>query len=379
MSKGRGKFYFRGQSIWVCGSVDGVFYRKATGKKLTSANKLWVKNTDPLRVLTEILEKENPNQNFVDANIENFGLYVIELTHSKRSKATQDDYVRILHKKIVPFFSLIKMSNIKPLHIVQFLHRMQSEVCGDRVKRIKSVLSLILEYAAEEGLIDKQNNPIYSKIVKDVDINYTPENNNAYDFEETALMLQNAKGWFKVFLDLSFKLGCRPGELMGLKWEDINLETGRIHIKRTIYKGIIKEINEHKKNKKHNRILYLQPESLKLMQSYYEFRESDIWVFINKDGKYFKESKTINDYHVKPLLKQLKLEYKPLYSARRAYATIMNFAGEDFAEIQKVMGHNIGSEITKKHYIDPLALKEKHHQEKAKKAEELFKMVVGNE
>lgn len=373
--RGDGKLYARGHKIYVSGSIDGVFYRKSTGKSVSSATLAWIKRADPIEVLKKLIGKETINSD-TNISIEKYGKEIIELTKSKRSDATQQDYLRILSKKIVPFFGKYGFTGTKPIHVVYFLEEMKKEVCGDRARRIKNVLTLIFDHAADNGYVDKLNNPVHAKTVQNVSFEYVPENSEAYDFEETALMLHHARGWFRVYLDLSFKLGARPGELMGLKWEDVDLEIGKIHIKRTMYKGIIKEVRDQRKNKKHNRVLFLFPESLELLKIYYEVRSDDEWVFVNKDGRPFKESKTINDYHVKPLLKQLKLQYKPLYSARRSYATIMNYAGEDLKEIQETMGHSVGSKITEKHYIDPTALKDQHRQKMAQKSEQLFKTIV---
>lgn len=373
--RGDGKLYPRGSKIYVSGSIDGIFYRRSTGKRVSPATLAWIKKADPIEVLKKVIGKEGISSD-PNISIEKFGEEIIELTSSKRSEATQKDYLRILKKKIVPYFDKYGFSGTKPLHVVQFLEKMKREVCGDRARRIKNVLTLIFDYAADNGHVDKLHNPVHAKTVRDVSFEYEPENSEAYDFEETALMLKHARGWFKVYLDLSFKLGARPGELMGLKWEDVDLEVGKLHIKRTVYKGTIKEAKDHRKNKNHNRILFLFPESLELLKTYYEVRPGDEWVFVNKDGSYFKESKTINDYHVRPLLEQLKLPYKPLYSARRAYATIMNYAGEDLKDIQETMGHSQGSKITEKHYIDPRVLKDQHRQKMAQKSEQLFKTIV---
>lgn len=372
--RGDGKFNFRGDSIYVCGSIDGIFYRKATGKKLNAQTKQWVKKADPLAVLAEILEKANP-KTLELTTIESFGRYIIELTGSKRGKANQDDYIRILEKRIVPFFEHFSFEDVKPIHVIRFFEKTKTEVCGDRARRVKTVLTLIFDHAADNGLIDKINNPLKAKTVEDVEFYYQP-NTAAYDFEETAMILQNSMGWLKVFLDISFKIGIRTGELMGVKWEDIDLATGKIHIKRTIYKGEIKEIKDHKDNKPHNRVVYLFPESLKLLKNYFEVRPSDEWVFINKDGRYFKESKTIVDYHFKPLLKSIGVEYKTLYATRSSYASIMDFSGEELKDIQATMGHTEGSGVTKKHYIDPKVLKDQHKMKIASDSEQLFKAVV---
>jgi integrase len=375
--RGDGKLYARGNKIYVSGSIDGVFYRKSTGKRVSAATLAWIKKADPLEVLAEILKKENPK--LVESNsIEDFGRYVINLTAKKRGKANQSDYIRILEKRIVPFFQKYKFEDIKPLKVVEFLEKMKTEVCGDRARRIKTVLTLIFDHAADNGLIDRYNNPLKAKTVQDVQFDYVPKT-SAYDFEETAAILKNAQGWLKVFLDISFKLGVRPGELAAVKWQDIDLETGRIHINRTIYKGEVREIEDHKKNKPHNRVIYLFPDSLKLLKNYYAVRPNDEWVFVHNDGKYFNESKVIVQYYFKPLLESIGVAYKTLYSTRRSYASIMDFAGEELKDIQETIGHQIGSKITKKHYIDPKVLKDNHRMKMASESEQLFKAVIDEE
>jgi integrase len=375
--RGDGKLYVRGKKIYVSGSIDGVFYRKSTRKRVSSATLVWIKKADPLEVLAEIIKKENPK--LVESNsIENFGRYVIELTAKKRGKANQSDYIRILEKRIVPFFEKYKFEDIKPLKIVEFLEKMKAEVCGDRARRIKTVLSLVFDYATDNGLIDRDKNPLEAKTVKAVEFDYKP-NTAAYDFEETAKILKHAEGWLKVFLDISFKLGVRPGELSAVKWQDIDLETGRIHINRTIYKGEVREIEDHKKNKPHNRIVYLFPDSLKLLKDYNAVRPNNEWVFVHVDGKYFNESKVIVQYYFKPLLESIGVPYKTLYSTRRSYASIMDFAGEELKDIQETIGHQIGSKTTKKHYIDPKVLKDNHRMKIASESEQLFKAVIDEE
>jgi hypothetical protein len=70
--RGDGKLYARGNKIYVSGSIDGVFYRKSTGKRVSAATLAWIKKADPLEVLAEILKKENPK--LVESNsIEDFG------------------------------------------------------------------------------------------------------------------------------------------------------------------------------------------------------------------------------------------------------------------------------------------------------------------
>ncbi|WP_228127014.1 site-specific integrase [Aliarcobacter butzleri] len=192
-----------------------------------------------------------------------------------------------------------------------------------------------------------------------------------------SIILKNAKGWFKIFIELSFKLGLRTGECMALKWSDFNFETEKLFLQRSITKGVITEQDKNSlSNKNHFRIIQLFPDLVKLLKTYYEVRPSDEWLFINKDGRYYRESKTIVDYHLKPLLKKINVEYKTLYATRRSYASVMSYGGENLENIQMIMGHTKGSKITERHYIDPRILKLEHDKLNAQKQQDIFNMMI---
>jgi len=103
------------------------------------------------------------------------------------------------------------------------------------------------------------------------------------------------------------------------------------------------------------------------------------WIFINKDNKPFVQSQSIIDYHLKPLLKELKIKYKTLYALRRSYASIMNYAGQNMEDIQSVMGHTKGSLVTEKHYISDDILTVEDRKNQSKRQEELFNILVQSE
>ncbi|AXX86497.1 site-specific tyrosine recombinase, phage integrase family (INT_ICEBs1_C_like domain) [Malaciobacter marinus] len=371
--KGDGVFKIRKNVIYVHGSVNGKFHRKSTGKKLTPATKQWMKKANPLDVLSKLLDTDR--NEVTTNNFEKFGYMILEVTSSRRQQASQNELEGLFKNRVLPSFKGLKIEDIKPLDIVNLLERQKKEVCNDRVKRIKNLLNIIFDYAYDNELIER--NPVQTRSVKAVDLSYNPKKTEAYSTEEIRVILKNAKGWFKIFLELSFKLGLRTGECMALKWSDINFETEKLSLQRSITRGVITEQNENStSNKNHFRTIQLLPDLVKLLKIYYEVRPSNEWLFINKDGRYYRESKTIVDYHLKPLLKSIGVKYKTLYATRRSYASVMSFGGENLEDIQKIMGHSKGSKITEKHYIDPRILKLEHDKLNAQKQQEIFNMMV---
>jgi len=374
MARGDGGFKIRGNKIYVHGSINGKFYRKSTGKKVTPATKAWIKRADPLKVLAELVGEI---QTQAKTDLEGFGRSVLELHVKNKSEEYQKDVLSVFDNYILPVFKNIPLESIKPIDIINFIESLRSELSSSRLKFVKIVFKIILDHAYDNELIEK--NPFNAKTVRSLDLTSTKkskEKPKSYTPEEVALILKEAHGWFKVFMDLAFKTGMRTGELRGLKWEDFDLENGILYLKRAISKSKIVYPKENG-NKNHYREIVLFPSTVKLLKSYYEVRPSDEWLFVNKDGSYIKQGKSIVDHHFKPLLKKIGVEYKTLKVTRHTHISIMKYAGADFTDIQKTVGHREGSCVTEKHYVDPKVQKLEQRKKEAENRELLFNLIRG--
>mgnify|MGYP000007435059 FL=1 len=364
-----GSFYERGGRIYVQATVNGKTIKKSTRRKVNSINKAWMKRQNPSEVLLIILGVEKDKKS-KDISIEDYGLKIINATSGNRGTETQKDYVRILDNHIVPFFKFYGLKDVNVTDILELLKRVDIKFCNDRAKRVRSVLNLIFTSAYEEGLIDK--NLFSMQILKNHKFKRKPRKTKAYNVSEMKTILDNSSGWLKVFFELSFKYGLRTGECMGLKWTDFDLKKGYFRVQRSISKGIITESSEIiYENKNHLRDIYLFPETLELLKKYSNYKPDHDWLFVTKTGEPFLQGDTIRNYHIKPLLNKIGVEYKAVYATRRTYISIMRQSEKIMIEdIQDVVGHKKGSNITDKHYnLDVL---ENSHQ--VKKAQEKAKI-----
>ena len=86
--------------------------------------------------------------------------------------------------------------------------------------------------------------------------------------------------------------------------------------------------------------IYLFPETLDLLRKYFNFKPDDKWLFVTKTGEPFLQGDTIRNYHIKPLLNKIGVEYKAVYATRRTYISIMRQSEKIMIEdIQDVVGH----------------------------------------
>ena len=370
-----GSFYIRKDtnSIYVQGTINGKHYKKSIGKKATPLTKKWMEKQNPMQVLLNILNIQDESENNI--SFRDFGLRVLRSDSYNRGIQTQKEYERILDKVIAPYFEHFEIKDITALDLLEFFNSVASRYSYDRAKRTKNILCNILETAHDEELMKK--NIIRTRVIQKHQFKKTVKTTQAYTVSEVKVMLEKSEGWLKVFLELSIKYGLRTGEAMGLKWDDFDLQRGFFKIQRSITKGIITESSEvvHQ-NKNHLREIYLFPETIHLLRRFKMFRMSKEWLFISKDGKPFKESKTITDYHFKPFLEEIGIEYKTLYAMRRTYVSMMRQSDKvSLEDIQEVVGHAKGSRITDEHYnLDCLG--DKHKQEKAKNKAGVFNALI---
>lgn len=383
LPRGTGKFSVISDTIYVTASIDGNTVRKSTGKQFNTTNKLWIKNQKPKALLMRILGTNDVNDPRCAATLAIYGQGIIN-EHMKDvgNVEYKKDLQRVFDNYIAKQFGDYELSQITVLDITSFLKKLKRELSVSRAKFIKNVFNLILDFAADQG--DIEFNPFQSRSVKKIKFTKAAKKNGkAYTGEEVRLMLENSHGWFKVFLDILFKTGARTGEAMVLKWDDVDLEKGIMHIKRTMHKGVIyeKEIVEDEddgSNKNHNRRVFLMESTLELLKQYYQVRPHDEWLFVNRYKKPYSEPKNISVYYFKPLLKELGIEYRTIYATRSTYISLMLNSGVSLEQVQANVGHKPGSKVTQAHYHDEDNVDLEKKKTQAQKLEDAFNDTVNN-
>ncbi|WP_458701340.1 tyrosine-type recombinase/integrase [Sulfurospirillum sp. 1307] len=338
-------YFIRNNYIHVHGTIDGKRYRRSTKKKATKLNLRWIKQNHR-EVLLEIIDNEK-NENKIYFNLEEFSYKVLNLTSKKRDKNTQKDYISKFKRLILPYFAQYDIRDIKVYDIERWQSILLERYSTITVNRVRNIFKIILNKAESYELINK--NPI--NFAEKISVKYKKE--EPYNIEEIKKILNNSQGWLKVFLSLAFTSGLRVGELIGLKWEDIDFNRNLIYLKRSISKGTIK-YNTYTKN--HNRIIIVPDFVIKLLYNL-KLNNNYEWIFVSRLGKPFSDGKAILERHFKPLLKKIGVKYKKLKVTRHSYVTFMRNQGVSIDLLTEIVGHS--KNISDKHYYTPTINEEK--------------------
>ena len=326
------------ETLWIDFTHNGVRYRKPLKLDNTPANKKLARN----HMIPAILQKISAGEFFknIIPTFNEFSQISFDMHSESRKQTTQDDYKGAYRLHIEPAFGTKKIDSLKPSHIQIWQNKLLKKLSPRRVRNIRAVLSGIYQDALKDKLIDKS--PLSLVPVPKVSkADITP-----FSISEILTILDNAEEQFKNFYALGFFSGLRSGEMIGLKWSDIDFTKNEISISRTIKMGVIGT----PKTEESVRTIDLLDTLLPYLQEQYKLTGAkNSYVFLNAKNEHFYDIKRIRNTHWKKVLKLSGLEYRPIYHTRHTFATMMLENNEDILWVSSMLGHSDPA-ITLSHY-----------------------------
>ncbi len=344
-------YTIRGNRIYVTGTVEGKHYRLSTGKEATPINIAWIKKNHR-DVLLQLIAKDKPER---IEHFEQFALRSIASNSHAIRDGTQVCYNSMINRHIMPYFKHYRLDEIRPSDVRAWQAGLLKKMSARSVKNVRNLLSKIIEEAVMDEIIPK--NPV--KLVK------PPRHEREDDIipftlEEVQLLIANASKWMRPFITTAFFTGMRYGELVALKWEDIDFNSKKIIVRRSISHGV----ENSTKTGKIRIVDMLTPVHDALKEKFKENGLTSEYIFTTRKGTPYSESAAITTTHWKPLLKRCGIAYRVPYNTRHTFATLMLLNGEDILWVSKMLGHSDVS-TTMRYYI-------KFIEEKGKKRAEFL-------
>lgn len=281
-------------------------------------------------------------------------------------------YLIPLENHLIPYFGQMNMDNIRPYHIQAYINQASQKYAPETVKKDYNVLSLIFQNAVDNQICT--HNPI----VKSIQLpKHEPvSGKRAYSQEQYDLIYSYAKNHRDgLAIMLLLETGISRSELLGLRWEDIDLEKQVIHINH----GLVsyRSADEDKwvsaesglKNKFRKRTvpiveksllerLQLEPRKVELNGRLVETQQ----VIHSPQGKAYQPNNWVNRRY-KPFMDELHAKYPeiPLLSVhelRHTRATLWIAQGVEPYMAARLLGHSDLKMLTKVYdHTDPETLR----------------------
>ncbi|MGN7169300.1 site-specific integrase [Paenibacillus cellulositrophicus] len=276
---------------------------------------------------------------------------------------TRIAYESHLKKRILPTFGHMKLEDIKPLHIVDFLEGLSKDggrgdtktggLSSGTIQINHRILKNIFSRAVEWKII--KSNPVTS--VKKPKVNskvIIP-----YDEQEVSQLLQALEKeplHWRMMITLALTTGMRRGELLGLEWKHIDWKTGVIDVSQTLVQALKGEIIvKEPKTKNSKRKISLPGSVLEELREYYAYRIKerdklkDAWNGKDREGRewnfIFSHADGTPFHHERPYLwfrqfiKKNGMRYIRFHDLRHTSATLLINQGVHAKIISDRLGH----------------------------------------
>jgi len=234
-------------------------------------------------------------------------------------------------------FDPVKINRITTAKVEKWITERHNEGMNiGTIKKILITLGQIMTYAAMHGYID--HNPVREA--------ERPRGNGE---EEEGKIRVIAPVEINAFLDsvedkkyqtlfmLAIFSGVRQGELLGLKWSDIDWENSQIHIQRTFNSGRWYDVKTAASDSR----IDIGPSMMtKLKEWKLACPANELGlVFPNSAGNPINHNNLVNR-HYQPALKDAGLPKIRFHDPRHTYASLLIEQGENIKYIQTQLGHS---------------------------------------
>lgn len=282
--------------------------------------------------------------------VKEYGELSIKRHKNERRGHVQDKIINDFNNHIVKEFGHRLVSSITPMQLLDWQNEKMEMYAPTSVKKYRSILNMMFNDAVIDKIIDV--NPLvnlkWPKCVavlnEEDEVDEEDNNVDPFDLDELRDILSRASEKQKNFFGIMAFTGVRPGELVALKWSDVDLDNEIFDIKRTRIRGNFGP----PKTKASRRKVEMLPGVKEYFMSQHKMtkgNEHDM-VFLNSSQKPYYNHDTLSSQFRK--LTQ-KSDERHLYQLRHTFASLMIANNEDIAWISKTMGHK-NSDITLKVY-----------------------------
>jgi integrase len=261
--------------------------------------------------------------------------------------STRLGYKHIIKNHVVPAFGSKAINEINPRMIDNFIYKLFNKgLRSSTNKNIKNCLSAILRHAYKHGGYIESNPARGIEIPRPEDEKAArvpdPLTWNERDVLESVFRERFPR--YSPLVICGFRTGLRIGELIALKWEDVDFYNRLIMVQRNITRGKITTPKSRAGTRHVRMTSYLievlkekrkQVKEEKLRKGWNELPE---WVFCNEDGGFINYGNFIHRIWNRAMEKS-ELRRRTPHDMRHTYATLRLSKGDSLAEVSKEMGH----------------------------------------
>ncbi|MCI0351633.1 MAG: site-specific integrase [Acidobacteriales bacterium] len=316
--------------------LDGSFGRKRESRVLGLVSEMTRRQA--LKAAEELLAplnsgKKNPLstitlQEFVDQ-------FFVPNAFPMLKPSTRARYRRTLDKHLLPAFGNQRLCDISTLDLQTFvLKKAESGLGWESCDHLRNLMSRLFTAAKKWGLSSRENPASGVELPE----KRTVREKHVLTPEQVARLLGMLSEPCRTIVLLGILAGLRVGEILGLRWKDVDLALGQLRVEQAVYRGLLGS----PKTKGSRRTLPLPQELISVLSRFHSQpgqRADHDLVFQTRRGTPYSDTNLLHRV-LKPAGQKIGAPWLNWHTLRRTHATLLQLAGGSLKDAQAQLGHS---------------------------------------
>jgi len=218
----------------------------------------------------------------------------------------------------------IKYADIEDLKIRVRLptEARKTDLSAKSANNVLTVLRSLLQEARERGVID---------VVPRIKWLKTPPSTFDFlHFDEASRLVEAADGEWETMILFALRTGLRLGEILALRWDDVDLVRGQVTVARGVARGVVSSPKSGKQ-----RHVSLSPEIVRALKAHRHLRGE--LVFCTGSGRMFTDNEC--KHPLRRACKRAGLRRVGWHKLRHSFASHLAMRGVPIKVVQELLGH----------------------------------------
>jgi len=238
-------------------------------------------------------------------------------------------YAKDCRYHLVPSLGEFRLSELRTSDVEQWLVGL--EICGKTKNNILIPLRAVFKKALRDDRIERD------PIAKIPLFRHRAREPDPLTGAEMEAVLNACEGQIRNIIEFAFLTGLRTSELIAVRWMDVDLDAGKVHVRMT---RTSQGEKSHGKTATSLRSVDLHPRARAALARQRTLTDGRLFVFENPrtgepwrhDGPYRKTAWT-------PTLRKAGVRYRPAYQTRHTFASTLLSSGIEPMYVAAQMGH----------------------------------------
>ena len=327
------KLISRKGKLWITFYHQSKRYRKSLNLDDTKTNRKLAET----KLIPEIVHQLNSEEFIENTNVkkvptvDEFMQVSFEIHEVHRRGLTQKNHRYIYERHIKPVFGNKRLDEIKPSEIATWQNKINKNLSTKSLSMIRAVFNVMFNDALADEFITR--NPL--KLIKKP-VNVPVNEILPFKQDDIFTILNAVDEKVKAVFAIGFFTGMRTGEIVALKWSDIDLEKNIIKVRRAKRNNI----ESNPKTKASIRDIDIIDILLPYLQNHLKYKvDESEYLFNGFYKKPYCDFSAISQYYWRPIFENLDIKYRNPYQMRHTFASMMISNGEDILWVSKMLGH----------------------------------------